>query len=613
MTPPPVRRTFAAFASSSSSSRATRFTCALVVSAVLAACGGGSSGFSFIPSAGTGTAPVAPAPAPEPGDAVVLQPDRKPFPLVEATVEGFHAAMRKGEVSCRDVVQGYLDRIAAFDADASTAHPESPGLHSVIAVNPTALTRADELDRQFFKTGQMIGPMHCVTVLAKDNIDTYDMKTTAGSLVLANNQPPDDAYILRKIREAGGIVIGKANLDEFAFGFTGSSSVGGKTRNAYIPANSAGGSSSGTGTSIAASLAMLGLGTDTGGSVRVPSAVEGLYGLRPTLRLVSQDGIVPLAHGQDTAGPLCRQVQDCALVLDAMAGFDAAPGSGQRIAKAWDAPLVASAAAYASMTLQPATYTASLKADGLKGARIGVVRAMFPTATVANQRFLDTLNAALDQMKAAGAVVEDVQIPDRATILTGYASLSSYEFRDNLTEYLGGWTSTADGHPRTTEDVAIAMDTLEPTRVANFRSYIASGTNKESNPTYQNNLRPRDDYVIPRVTAALDNVDFVTSASLGAPYDVLVYPVLQGFNSTSVNSGSNNRLSPFTGFPALAFPAGFAKATDASSSVEPVTFEMIGRAFAEPTLFRLAYGWQNTTTARIPSPLAPELKQPPGV
>jgi len=609
MTSPLARRQLPALASSPSllSSRATRFACTLMFSAVLAACGGGggNSVFSFTPVADT------PPTTPEtPGDAVVLQPDRTPFPLVEATVEGFHAAMRKGQVSCRDVVQGYLDRIAAFDADASDAYPDSPGLHSVIAVNPAALARADELDRQFFKTGQMAGPMHCVTVLAKDNIDTHDMKTTAGSLALANNQPPDDAYILRKIREAGGIVIGKANLDEFAFGFTGSSSVGGKTRNAYIPANSAGGSSSGTGTSIAASLAMLGLGTDTGGSVRVPSAVEGLYGLRPTLRLVSQDGIVPLAHGQDTAGPLCRQVQDCALVLDAMAGYDAAPGSGQRTAKAWDAPLVANAAAYAAMTAQPASYTATLKADGLRGARIGVVRAMFPTATVANQRFLDTLDAALDRMKAAGATIEDVQIPDRATILTGYASLSSYEFRDNLTEYLGSWSSTADGHPRTTEDVAIAMATLEPTRVANFRSYITSGTNKESNPTYQNNLKPRDAFVIPRVTAALDNLDFATGASLGAPYDVLVYPVLQGFNSTSVNSGSNNRLSPFSGFPALAFPAGFVKATDASSSVEPVTFEMIGRAFAEPTLFRLAYGWQASTTARVPSPLAPELKKP---
>jgi len=556
----------------------------LVACAVLVACGGGDG----IP---------------------VLKADRKPFALVEATVSGFHAAMRNGDVSCRDVVQGYLDRIAAYDAEASAAYPDSPALHSVITVNAKALARADELDQIFFSTGEMVGPMHCVTVLAKDNYDTYDMKTTAGSLVLKDNQPPDDAYAVKKIRDAGGIIIGKANLDEFAFGFTGSSSIGGKTKNAYVPANSAGGSSSGTGTSIAASLAMVGLGTDTGGSVRVPAAVEGLYGLRPTLRLISQDGIVPLASGQDTGGPLCRALPDCALTLDAMVGFDAAKSSGQRTAKAWDAPLLASAQAYNTMTSRPTSYTAALSADGLKGARIGVVRAMFPTATTANQLFIDTLNAALDQMRAAGATVEDVVIQDRSTILTAYASLSSYQFRDDLTAYLGSWSSAADNHPRTTEDVGAAMVTLEPTRVANFKNYITSGTNKEANPIYQNNLTPRDEYVIPRVQAALDNKDFSTGTSKGGAYDVLVYPVLQGFNSTSVNSGSNNRLSPFTGFPALAFPAGFVKSSSASPSVEPVTFEMIGRAFAEPTLLRLGYGWQSVAAARVPSPLAPELRK----
>lgn len=569
------------FPASPTPRRIVRFCCAVVPAAVLVACGGDD-------------------------DSVELKANRQAFPVVEATVEGFHAAMRNGDVSCRDIVQRYLDRIAAYDADASAAYPGSPGLRSVIAVSPTALAQADALDAKFFPTGRMVGPLHCVTVLAKDNYDTFDMKTTAGSLALANNQPPDDAYAVRKLREQGAIIIGKANLDEFAFGFTGSSSVGGKTKNAYVAVNSAGGSSSGTGTAIAANLAMIGLGTDTGGSVRVPSAVEGLYGLRPTLRLVSQDGIVPLAHGQDTGGPLCRAVEDCALAMDAMVGYDASPASGQRTAKAWDAPLVASAAAYAAMTALPATYTASLKADGLKGARIGVVRSMFPAATAANQAFLDTLNAALARMRAAGAIVEDTDIADRATVLTGYASLSTYQFRDDLTAYLNTWSSALDGHLRSTEDVATALATLEPTRVANFRTYITAGTNKEANPVYQNNLTPRDAYVIPRVTAALENVDYATGASKGVPYDVLVYPVLQGFNSLNVNSGSNNRLSPFSGFPAMAFPAGFVKATAASPSVEPVSFEMIGRAFAEPTLFRLSYGWQRTTTARVPSPLAPE-------
>lgn len=567
-----------------------------VITASLVACGGGSGGGN--------TDPVT-----TPANAIELKANRAAFPLVEATVSGFHAAMANGDVSCRDIVQGYLKRIEAYDADVSTAYPASPALHSVITVNAAAaLARADQLDATFFKTGKMVGPMHCVPVLAKDNIDTADMKTTAGSLALANNQPPDDAYIIAKIRAAGGIILGKANLDEFAFGFTGSSSVGGKTANAYIATNSAGGSSSGTGTSIATNLAMVGLGSDTGGSVRVPAAVSGLYGLRPTLRLVSQDGIVPLAHGQDTAGVLCRQVQDCALTLDAMAGYDASSGSNQRVAKAYNAPLVGNASAYAAMTSQPATYVpSSSAATALKGARIGVVRAMFPTATSANQGFLDAIEAALTQMRAAGAIVEDVVLTDRTTILTSYSSLSTYEFRDNLTEYLSSWSSLGDGHWRTAEDVQTAMTTLEPTRVANFGFYVTAGTNKESNSVYLNNLTPRDDYVIPRVTAALNNVDYATGATLGVAYDVLVYPVLQGFNGTSVNSGSNNRLSPFTGFPAMAVPVAFVPASSSTTAVQPVAIEMLARPFAETTLFRLAYSWQSIASPRVTSPLAPEL------
>lgn len=433
----------------------------LITAAVLTACGGGNT-------------------------LVELKADRAAFPLVETTAEQFHAAMRNGDVSCRDVVQGYLDRIAAYDAEPSAAHPTSPALRSVIAVNPAALRRADELDELFFGHGLMAGRLHCVPVLAKDNYDTADMKTTAGSLALANNQPPDDAYVIRKLREADAIIIGKANMDEFAFGFTGSSSVDGKTRNAYIALNSAGGSSSDTGTSVTANLAMIGLGTDT----------------------------------------------------------------------------------------------------------------------ASNGAFLDTLQAALDKMRAAGAVVVDVDIPDRTTVLTSYASLSSYEFRDDLTAYLGSRSSSGDGHLRSTEAVADALTTLEPTRVANFRTYVTNGTNKASNPIYLNNLKPRDEYVIPRVQAALDNRDLSSGASLGAAYDVLIYPVLQGFNGASVNSGSNNRLSAFTGYPAMAFPAGFARSSNTATSVEPVSLEMIGRPFAESTLLRLQL---QLAGPRLTSPLAPEL------
>ena len=558
-------------------------------------------------------------------DGVTLDPNRKPFPLVEATVAQFHDAMSKGQVSCRDIVQGYLKRISAYDKDPSAAFPNSPALRSVILANPQALAEADALDQRYFGSGRLAGPLHCVPVIVKDNVDTGDMPTTAGSLALAANQPPDDAYIVKNIKAQGGIVIGKANLDEFAFGFGGNSALGGRVANAYIPANSPGGSSSGTGTAVAASFAMIGIGTDTGGSVRVPSAVEGLFGIRPTLRLVSQDGIVPLAHSQDTAGPLCRAVADCALLLDAMVGYDASPFSGQRSAKAYDAPLVANASAYATLTQVPKSYTAELKADGLKGARIGVVRAMFPAATAANQAFLDTLEAALTRMRAAGAIVEDVVIEDNRIVIGAasapiegnpgsFASLSAYEFAADLTAYLSAWPSTTDKHLRSTQEVATALAAFpeEATVLRSFNSYLANGaaladTSSAAYKTWQRNLKPRDAYVIPRVLAALDNKDFATGTAKGAAYDVLVYPVLQGFNGTSVNSGSNNRLSPFSGFPAMAFPAGFAKATASATVAEPVAFEMLGREFAEGTLIRLGYAWEMLAKPRVAPPTTPEL------
>jgi Asp-tRNA(Asn)/Glu-tRNA(Gln) amidotransferase A subunit family amidase len=562
-------------------------------------------------------------------DPVSLDPNRAQFPLVETSVAQFHEAMSKGQVSCRDVVQGYLDRIAAYDKAASAAYPASPALKSVILVNPDALKEADALDELYFGHGQMAGSMHCVTVIAKDNIDTATMATTAGSLVLAGNRPPDDAYIVKNIRAAGAIIIAKANLDEFAFGFGGASALGGQVGNAYLPPNSPGGSSSGTGTAVAASLAMIGIGTDTGGSVRVPSAVEGLFGIRPTLRLVSQDGIVPLAHGQDTAGPMCRSVPDCALLLDSMVGYDSSAFSGQRSAKAFDAPLVASAGAYATMTGVPATFTAELKPDALRGARIGVVRAMFPVPTATNLAFIDTLNAALDKMRAAGAVVEDVVVTDNPVVIGAasapiegnpgnFASLSAFEFYADLTAYLGSWSSSADNHLRSTTEVAAALAGYpeEAAVLRTFNSYIANGTalldaSSTTYRNYQRNLKPRDAYVIPRVTAALDNVDFTAGTSKGAAYDVLVYPVLQGFNGASVNSGSNNRLSPFSGFPAMAFPAGFAKATADATTEQPVALEMLARPFAEATLIRLGYAWETAAKPRKAPTTTPELVTSP--
>src|SRR5699024_1232360 len=182
-------------------------------------------------------------------------------------------------------------------------------------------------------------PLYCVPILVKVNINTKDMPTTGGALAFKNNEPVRDAFVVRQLRQAGAIILGKANMDEFAFSYVGKSSVGGQTKNAYDLTKGPGGSSSGTGTAIAASFAIAGLGTDTGGSIRVPSSLEGLVGIRPSARLVSLSGVMPLAPFQDVVGPMCRTVQDCALLLDAMVGFDSRYMSNQRVRFTFNARL----------------------------------------------------------------------------------------------------------------------------------------------------------------------------------------------------------------------------------------------------------------------------------
>lgn len=512
-----------------------------------------------------------------------------PFRWTEGTVAQAQDAVAKGRLSCRRLVEGYLARIEAYDR-------QGPTLQSVLAVSPTALAEAAALDRVPKRSR---GRLHCVPLLLKDNIDTAGLPTTAGATALAASRPPDDAFVVKRLRGAGAVVLGKANLDEFAFGFQGSSSEGGQVRNPYDLTRGPGGSSSGTGAAVAASLGLAGLGSDTGGSIRVPSSVQGLVGIRPSMRLLSQDGVVPLAHFQDTVGPMCRTVQDCALLLEVMVGHDSAAGSGQyTLPQQRDDTGVRlpDAAAYAAMTGTPSgAYTRALEPKGLKGARIGVVRALFGDDT----DVLATVDAALARMRAAGATVEDVEIPDLDTI-TGYSSVSQWEFRDHLTEYLSSWPSDDDGHPRSFEEVAVSLG-YEPARVSSFVLYGARGATRRVDPDYEANTVERPAFVRPRLQATLDNRDLEGKA-LGKPYDALLYPSVQSLPAVGgpPSTGSNNRLSPFSGFPALSMPAGFTAPT-ADRPALPVGMELLGREFDEPTLLRLAFGYQ---TAVAGTPLA---------
>ncbi len=308
--------------------------------------------------------------------------------------------------------QAYLDRIAAID-DAG------PTLNAVIELNPDALKDADALDAER-KAGKVRGPLHGIPVLLKDNIDALPMANSAGSLALAEHHPKADAFLVRKLREAGAVVLGKTNLSEWAnFRSTRSSSGwsgrGGQTRNPYALDRNPCGSSAGTGSAIAANLAAVGIGTETDGSIICPSAVAGLVGIKPTVGLVSRGGIIPISVSQDTAGPMTRSVADAAALLTAIASPDPAdPAAGERTDPT------------------PIDYSAHLKADGLKGARIGVVRKLMgyqPDTDAAMER-------AIAALKAAGATVVDAEIPTLGQWDADEYQVLLYEFKDGLDRYL---------------------------------------------------------------------------------------------------------------------------------------------------------------------------------
>ena len=512
------------------------------------------------------------------------------FNPVEASISDVHDSILSHGASCVQVVQSYLDRINAYDK-------QGPTLNSIITINPNALKDAQALDDYFKQSGKLKGTLHCVTVLPKDNIDTLDMPNTGGSVALANNIPADDAFIIKRIREQGGIILGKANLDEFAFGFGGKSSHpnAGQVKNVYDLTKGPGGSSAGTGAAISASLALIGIGTDTGGSIRVPSAVQGLVGLRPSLRLVSQDGIIPLAPTQDTAGPMCRKAIDCAVLMDSLVGFDMASSSNQRSSYERTSALINSETTYRALTQQPTSYVPNSSVS-LVGKRIGLVRALYAQPNSAGELSEDgkLVNASIDEtvakLRAAGAIVEDVEISDLSTILSRYSSLSSYEFKTSLTEYL-----------KTTASIYRSYQDLLGSNlmISTFSNYDRDTSTESFIAGYELNTTERSPFVRSRVGATLENTQ-LNGMAKGVKYDALAYPAITGLAAnlgSSPTTGTNNRLSPFSGFPAISMPS---SSVISSRSQYPmnVNIEFIAREFDEATLLNIAVAFEKVNPAR---------------
>jgi Asp-tRNA(Asn)/Glu-tRNA(Gln) amidotransferase A subunit family amidase len=484
---------------------------------------------------------------------------RATYDVTEKSIGELAAALKAGAVTSRQIVEGYLARIEAYDT-------HGPALHAMIALDPHALADADALDRERASRGPR-GPLHGIPIVVKDNYDTADMPTTAGSIALQGSQPEKDAFQVRKLREAGAILVGKTNLHEFARGITTISSLGGQTRNPYDPTRNPGGSSGGTGAAVAANFAAAGLGTDTCGSIRYPSAHNSLVGLRPTMGLSSRSGIVPLAHSQDVGGPLARTVADVALIMDATAGVDPDDAITDRAAGKI-----------------PATYTASLDRDGLRGARLGVLRPLFGTEPE-DQRAGSVVRTALKEMEQRGAELVDVdgpEFPSEADV-----SLIRYEFKFDLNDYLKR-TPRAPVHSLAEIlDKGVYLKALEQAfRRSNDVTTLDSEEYKAA-AARQTALRER-------LLRALDDQRAAA----------LVYPTLRRTAAKigEPQTGGNCAASAATGLPALTVPAGFA------DDGMPVGVEFLGRPFSEPALLKIAYAFEQATHHRRVPALTPPLE-----
>jgi amidase len=478
--------------------------------------------------------------------------------VYEASITELQSAMKAGRLRSVDLVDAYIARINAYDH-------AGPALNAIIRLNPNARSEAAALDAER-KGGKLRGPLHGIPVIVKDNYGTRDMITSAGTIALAGMRTPDDALEVRKLREAGAVILGKSNMHEFASGITTISSIGGQTCNPYDPDRNPGGSSGGSGAAVAASFAAVAWGSDTCGSIRIPSAVQNLFGLRPTKGLTSITGIVPLSHTQDVAGPLARSVTDLAIALDATVGPDAADSATHVLDN------------------QPTPrFVNALDTTSLRGARIGVFTEYFG-AEADDQEATRIIRAALEKMKARGATLVDVVIPGLDSIASR-ASVINFEFKYDLIDYLAKIPNAplkSLGEALDNGLYDIALD--QPLHA------------RESNGTRDNELYRA---ALARRTTARDMlVAFLDSAKL----DAIVYPTVRrkAAHIGEPQRGANCQLSAVTGLPALSMPAGF------TPDGLPIGMELLGRALSDTRLVSFAYDYeQSTHPRRAPSTTPP--------
>lgn len=509
----------------------------------------------FMLAAHGATAVAQRKPAPRPQPAPVLNF----YEVHEQSIVDLQAAQTAGTVTARGLVDSYLARIQAYDQ-------AGPRLNTIVMLNPRAREDADALDRERAEKG-VRGPLHGIPVVIKDNYDTADMPTSGGNLGLATMQPAADAFQVRKLREAGAVILGKTTMHELAAGITNISSLTSQTRNPYDLMRVPGGSSGGTGAAIGASLAAAGMGSDTCGSIRIPAANQNMVGLRGTHGLSSRTGVMPLSSTQDIAGPLARTVTDLAIMLDATVGPDPTD------------PITADGAAHI-----PRSYRDALTPGGLKGARIGVLRGLFGTAPE-DDEVGNLVRKALDGMKTQGAEVVDITVPDLDELLRD-SSVIADEFKFDLAAYLAKQPNAPVKSLGEIIERGLHHDQLDAT----FRL--------RNSPEKKETERYRQAFVKRRALRAA-----VLATLEEQRLAVLAYPTLRRKPAMigEAQAGSNCQLSATTGLPAITMPAGF------TADGLPIGLELLGGAFQEAALLTLAYGWEQATKPRRPPFSTPPL------
>ena len=492
----------------------------------------------------------------------------KDFELDESTITDLQEGMRSGKFTARSLVKKYLDRIDDVDK-------AGPAINSVIEINPDALSIAESLDRERKERGAR-GPLHGIPILIKDNIGTADrMMTTAGSLALLGSRPSQDAFVARRLREAGAVILGKTNLSEWAnFRSTrstsGWSARGGQTRNPYALDRNTCGSSSGSGAAPAANLCAAAIGTETDGSIVCPSSANSLVGIKPTVGLVSRSGIIPIAHSQDTAGPMARTVADAAILLGALTGVD-----------------IRDAATRTGGAKSLTDYTRFLDRDGLRGARIGVARKYFGF----NDRVDQLMKEQIEVLKKLGAVIVDpADIPTSGKFDDSELEVLLFEFKADLNQYLAELGPRVPVH--SLKEIIEFNERNKEKEMPYFGQELFIRAQAKGPLTSRDYLRAlRKNHLLSRA----QGIDFVMQKNrldaLIAPTGGPAWPTdwINGDHFT----GGYSSASAVAGYPHITVPAGYVFGL-------PVGLSFFGSAWSEPKLIKYAYAFETATKARRP-------------